>query len=264
MKKLLIVDGNSLEGNLNIKKFKGLTYVPLFTKTINKCGQYKIDAIYPTKKNFILPRINDLKQYDGILWTGSSLSINATWEFIESQIKLCELCFQSQTPIYGSCWGLQVAVYTAGGKVAVSKDGYEIGIMENLKLTDEGKNHFLFKNKNNPISSFCVHKDYIEQIPQNSIILAYNSFCPVQALEIKYKGGVFVGVQYHPEFDINQMLSTYERLKNTLYENQYFNSKRDYAKEINDLKNKIETNIDAFYNNEVYRILEIKNWLDTL
>ena len=32
MKKLLILDGNSVEGNLNIKKFKGLTYVPLFTK----------------------------------------------------------------------------------------------------------------------------------------------------------------------------------------------------------------------------------------
>ena len=228
-------------------------------KTINKCGKYEIDAIYPTKKDFILARINDLKQYDGILWTGSSLSINETWEFIESQIKLCELCFQSQIPIYGSCWGLQVAVYTAGGKVVFSKNGYEIGIMENLKLTHEGKNHFLFKNKNNPISSFCVHKDYIEQIPQNSTILAYNNFCPVQALEIKYKGGIFVGVQYHPEFDINQMFSTYERLKNILYDNQYFNSHGDYSKEITYLKN-----IDAFYNNEVYRILEITNWLDTL
>jgi len=264
MKKVLIVDGNNTTGNLNIEKFKGLTYVPLFTKAINKCGEYEIDAMYPTHEDFIMPSIEQLQSYDGILWTGSSLSVNETPEYVDPQIKLCALCFESKTPIYGSCWGLQVAVKTAGGKVSSSKKGYEIGIMKNLDLTPEGEKHFLFKNKKTPISSFCVHKDYIEQIPANSTLLASNSFCPVQALEIRYKGGTFIGVQYHPEFDNNQMFSTYERLKDMLYKSEYFKNTQDYEKEVTYVKDKIEKNIDAFYNDEVYRILEIKNWLDSL
>lgn len=264
MKRLLLVDGNNEKGNLNIEKFKGLTYVPLFTKAINNCGEYEIEALYPAYKDFVLPTVNDLKKYDGILLTGSSLSVNETPQFVEAQLELCELCFQSQVPIYGSCWGLQVAVHTAGGKVSSSPKGYEIGIMGNLNLTSQGKEHFLFKNKKNPISSFCVHKDYIEEIPPNSIVLAHNSFCPVQALEINYKGGSFVGVQYHPEFDVNQMFSTYERLKDMLYKSKYFNNRGDYEKEIIYLEKEINKNIDAFYNDEVYRILEIKNWLEII
>jgi len=264
MKKLLIVDGNTEEGNLNIHKFSGLTYVPLFTKVVQLCGEYEIDALYPTHENFIMPSIDTLKKYDGILWTGSSLSINETKQYVAPQLQLCDKCFESQTPIYGSCWGLQVAVATAGGVVSSSPKGYEIGVMSALQLSPEGEKHFLYKNKKNPIKSFCVHKDYVEKLPPNSTLLASNSFCTVQAAQIQYKGGTFVGVQYHPEFDIPQMFSTYKRLEQMLFQSKYFNEKKEYEDEIKKLEDSIKKNIEAFYGDEVYGILEIKNWLDTL
>ncbi len=264
VKKLLVVDGNTDQGSSNIKNFEGLTYVPLFTKAIQTIGDYEIDAAYPTREGFIQPSIDELKKYDGILWTGSSLSVNDTPEFVEPQIELCQNAFKSQTPIYGSCWGLQVAVAASGGKVKSAQAGYEIGVMEKLTLTKEGKDHYLFKNKAEPISSYCVHKDYIEEIPQDSTLLAFNEFCPVQALEIRHKGGVFVGVQYHPEFDSKQMISTYNRLHDLLLKSEYFSNSSEHLNEVTALEDEIKNNEDAFYNNEKYRLLEIKNWLDTL
>ena len=136
--------------------------------------------------------------------------------------------------------------------------------MDSLSLTQEGKEHYIFKNKSEPISSFCVHKDYIEEVPKNSTLLAFNEFCPVQALEIKYKGGVFVGVQNHPEFDSNQMISTYHRLHDLLLKSKYFSSSSEHLCAIGELEDEIEKNENAFYNNEKYRLLEIRNWLDTL
>jgi len=264
VKKLLIVDGNTDQGSSNIENFGGLSYVPLFTKAIETCGQFEIDASYPTREGFKQPSINELKKYDGILWTGSGLSVNDTPEFVKPQIELCQNAFESKTPIYGSCWGLQIAVAASGGKVGSAEAGYEIGVTKQLSLTKEGKKHFLFKNKSEPISSYCVHKDYIEELPANSTLLAFNEFCPVQALEINHKGGVFVGVQYHPEFDTKQMFSTYNRLHDLLLKSEYFANSTEHGAEILALEKEIEKNEDAFYHNEKYRLLEIKNWLDSL
>ena len=52
MKKLLIIEGNTDKDSLNIQKFKGLSYVPLFTKSIEIIGEYQIDALYPTRNDF--------------------------------------------------------------------------------------------------------------------------------------------------------------------------------------------------------------------
>ena len=263
MKKLLIIEGNTDKDSLNIQKFKGLSYVPLFTKSIEIIGEYQIDALYPTRNDFEQISIKDLQKYDGILWTGSGLSVNETPNLVQPQIQLCKNAFEAKVPMYGSCWGLQIAVGAAGGKVASFEAGYEIGIMKKLTLTKEGKEHYLFKNKTEPISSFCVHKDYIEELPLNSTLLAFNEFCPVQALEINYKGGTFVGVQYHPEFDVKQMLSTFERLEEKLIQSAYFKNNEAYNTEITNMKKEILNKKD-FYNNDLYRLLEISNWLKNL
>jgi len=264
MKKLLIIEGNTDEDSLSIEKFKGLSYVPLFTKAIKSIGDYEIDALYPTREDFKQVSIEELKKYDGILWTGSALSVNESAKYVDPQILLCKNAFESHVPIYGSCWGLQVAVVAAGGKVSAFKKGYEVGIMKELNVTKEGKEHYLFKNKSGAISSFCVHRDYIEELPTNSTLLASNEFCPVQALEINYKGGIFVGVQYHPEFDSAQMLSTYKRLEKKLIQSGYFKNNDEYKNEIRALEEELVNNKKAFYNNEKYRLLEISNWLENL
>ncbi len=264
MKKILIIDGNTDQASLNIEKFNGLNYLSLFTKAIETVGNYDIEALYPAREDFKQISIEDLQKYDGILWTGSALSVNETPKLVEPQIQLCKNAFEANVPMYGSCWGLQVAVVASGGKVSASKKGYEIGIMKELKLTKEGREHYVFNNKSEPIVSFCVHKDSVEELPPHSTLLASNSFCSVQALEIRHKGGTFVGVQYHPEFDTKQMLSTYKRLKEQLISSGYFKNCEAYKKEVTDLEEEILSDKKAFYNSEKYRLLEISNWLKQL
>ena len=250
MKKILIIESNTQKACENIEEYNALRYSELFKKLINILGDYEIDIICPMFKNFLMPSIKDLKKYKAILITGSALCVNDAE--VNIQMKLCEKAFVSKTPIYGSCFGFQLAVKVAGGEVYSDKSVYEIGILENLQLTKEGAKHFLFKNIST--KSFCTHKDYVKKIPLNSQVLAFNNFYEVQAIEISYMGGIFVWVQYHPEFDNNQMISTYNRLKNILLENKTFENEKDFEEEIKRIQD-YEINIQKN---------EIKNFLDSL
>ena len=250
MEKILIIEANTQKACEEIEEYKDLRYSELFKKLINTFADYEIDIIYPMFKNFIMPSIKDLEKYKAIFITGSALSVNMAE--VKVQEILCKKAFKSKTPIYGSCFGLQLAVKVAGGEVYSDNKAYEIGILKNLQLTKEGEKHFLFKNIKT--KSFCTHKDYVKKLPLNSQVLAFNDFYEVQAIEISYMGGIFVGVQYHPEFDNNQMISTYRRLKNILLENKTFENEEEFEREIKRIQD-YEINIQKN---------EIKNFLDSL
>lgn len=250
MDKILIIEANTEKACEKIEEYKALRYSELFKKLIKTLGDYKIDIICPMFKNFVLPSVKDLEKYKAIIITGSVLSVNSAE--VKIQEILCEKSFKSKTPIYGSCFGLQLAVKVAGGEIYSDKSLYEIGILKNLQLTKEGETHFLYNNINT--KSFCTHKDFVKKLPLNSSILAFNDFCKVQALEILYMGGRFVGVQYHPEFDQKQMISTYYRLKNILLKNKHFKNEKEFIEEIKRIQD-FEINVERN---------EIKNFLESL
>ena len=45
--------------------------------------------------------------------------------------------FKRKNKIFGSCWGLQVLVTAAGGKVRKNPNGLEAILAKNIKLSDE-------------------------------------------------------------------------------------------------------------------------------
>ncbi len=46
----------------------------------------------------------------------------------------------------------------------------------------------------------AIHLDAIAELPGQATVLASNEMAPVQAAEIRHEGGLFWGVQYHPDF----------------------------------------------------------------
>ena len=48
-------------------------------------------------------------------------------------------------------------------------------------------------------------------MPGHSVLLASNAHSAVQAIEITHDGGTFWGVQYHPEYGLDQMAAIIER-----------------------------------------------------
>ena len=62
-------------------------------------------------------------------------------------------------PQIGSCWGIQLANYAAGGKVEPHPKGREMGIATKIRLTEEGKKHPMFNGKPEVYSHFVSHDD---------------------------------------------------------------------------------------------------------
>src|SRR5579862_6277927 len=58
-----------------------------------------------------------LESFDGAAITGSALCIPDGGPPVTRQVELVRAVFEAGVPIFGSCWGLQVAVTAAGGSV---------------------------------------------------------------------------------------------------------------------------------------------------
>lgn len=164
------------------------------------------DVLLPSDFGVKMPGEKELEKYSGILWTGCNLSIYDEEDTsVQKQIVLAKLCYEIGIPSFGSCWGLQMSVVAAGGKVAPNPLGKEMGLARKIKLTPEGEKHPLFKGKPSVYEAYISHDDIVTEIPEGGVVLASNDFTPVQALAVTHKKGTFWSVQYHPEYNLHEM-----------------------------------------------------------
>ena len=164
------------------------------------------DVLLPSDFGVQMPGEGELEGYSGILWTGCNLSIYDEEDAsVQKQIALAKLCYEIGIPSFGSCWGLQMSVVAAGGKVAPNPLGKEMGLARKIKLTSEGEEHPLFKGKPSVYEAYISHDDIVTEIPEGAVVLAGNDFTPVQALAVTHKKGTFWSVQYHPEYNLHEM-----------------------------------------------------------
>jgi GMP synthase (glutamine-hydrolysing) len=248
--KLLIVEGNNEETRVKREGYGIKPYHLTFREMLRfLVPKARTDVAFPTDKGKNLPSISQLKEYDGVLWTGSSLSVLEDIPDVNRQLTFAETIFESGVPFYGSCWGMQVATVVSGGKVALSGNGLEFGISKPIELTELGKASPFFTNRNSGYSALCIHFDEIAKLPENAQVLASNPHSKVQAMTFRYKNAQFFGVQYHPEFKTSDMALITSFLSERLVKSGTFNSetevlqfsdrltqKKNIPKEITDYK----------------------------
>jgi GMP synthase (glutamine-hydrolysing) len=140
-----------------------------------------------------------LGDFDGIVITGSPLSVYKRRPEVTRQIELARDAFQSGVPMYGSCWGLQLMTAALGGVVRLNPEGRELGVARNIAPTEAGCEHFLFSGKPKAFDALCSHQDDVATLPPDAVVLASNGVSAIQAAEIRRGASHFVGVQYHPE-----------------------------------------------------------------
>lgn len=145
-------------------------------------------------------------QYDGVLWTGCNLTIyHDDDERVTRQIPLAKKAYEVGTPQFGSCWGLQMAVVAAGGKVEPNPLGREMGLARKIHITGVGHDHPLMKGKPPVYSGFISHVDQVTELPEDADLLATNDFTHVQAVAVRHGKGEFWATQYHPEYDLYEV-----------------------------------------------------------
>ena len=258
--RLLVVEGNKRDTWVRRELSGGIAYHKRFRTMLEYLQPgCQVEFAFPADDFASLPSIHELQSYHGVLWTGSSLHVNHPVSAVQQQLMFAERVFESRVPFYGSCWGLQVAVVVAGGKVGPCEKGREIGISEPIVLTDSGCEHPYFSGRKHQFKALCLHLDEIVELPSNSNVLAKNSHSEIQALTIRYKGSEFFGVQYHPEFKVSDLVFITKQMMPSLVEEGRFPSETSVDEFISTLLD--HNNVPEEVSNYMAHIQEIKNWL---
>jgi len=148
-----------------------------------------VDICYPADPGTNLP-IGGLEGYDGVAITGSALNVYDGGPEVTGQIGLARDVLKAKTPLFGSCWGLQVVTVAAGGTVRPNPKGREIGIGRRIALTQAGRTHPMYRGKGSVFDAVTVHLDEVEILAPGTTVLAANAQSDVQAAEIVVDGAV--------------------------------------------------------------------------
>jgi GMP synthase (glutamine-hydrolysing) len=147
-------------------------------------------------------------QYHAVGWSGSSLTVYKTEDpSIVQMGDLARRSFAQGVPQLGSCFGLQLAVATAGGVVRKNPRGKELGVARKISLSAAGRAHPMYEGKPSVFGAFSSHNDQVTHLAAGggSLLLAHNFFTPVQSAAISFLAGDFWGLQYHPEYDLHEI-----------------------------------------------------------
>ena len=147
-----------------------------------------------------LPFGTTLSDFDGVMFPGSPLHIYDPMPCVTRQIDFARAAFAAGVPVWGSCWGLQLATVALGGSVRRNPRGRELPIARAITVTEAGRAHPLLGSRPAVFDALCSHLDEIETLPPNSQVLAANEVSAIQAIAVQTASrGSFHGTQYHPE-----------------------------------------------------------------
>ena len=194
-----------------------------------------VDTASPGDPAALLPEGESLEGYDGIAITGSSLHVYNGGPEVMRQIELVRTALTTGTPIFGSCWGLQVIAAAAGGSVRKNPKGREIGFGRGIRLTEAGRKHPMYVGKLDVFNAPTVHLDEVEALPAGSTVLATNAISDVQSAEIRTNGSVAWGVQYHPEYPLRELAAIVRRIGTRLIGEGFFANEKDMCSYAEDL-----------------------------
>jgi GMP synthase (glutamine-hydrolysing) len=166
----------------------------------------RVDVAYPAEADPALPPGAARGDYDGRVWTGSSLSVRDAGDpRVRRPLELVRAALGAGLPSFGSCFAAQLAAAATGGSVRAHPRGREFGLARKIELSAAGRAHALFAGKPGVFDAWTSHGDEVAALPPGAELLASNAWSRVQALAVRRGRGSFVAVQYHPEFDLREI-----------------------------------------------------------
>src|SRR6185437_7919465 len=270
--RLLVIEGNTAHGRALYSAAGGAPPSESYAKLLRELLPGAIvDICYPADAGVNLPDRMGLEGYDGVALTGSSLNIYEGGDEITRQIELARAVYESSTPVFGSCWGLQVLTTAAGGVVRKNPKGREIGFGRRIQLTPTGRDHPMYGDKPGVFEAVTVHLDEVETLAPDMEVLASNGMSQVQAAEIRVNGTTAWAVQYHPEYTLHDMASTIRRYGKRMVDDGFFSNESEllhYAHELELLHTDPHNKALAWRHgltggvlDKPMRVKEIANWI---
>jgi GMP synthase (glutamine-hydrolysing) len=147
-----------------------------------------------------------LDGYDGVVVSGSPLSLTEPTEWMERAAERVVSAGQKGVPVLGVCFGHQLLAHGLGTKVVRNPLGKELGTRE-VTLTEAGQLDPLFVGAGARLVVQQTHEDMVGEVPRGATLLATNDACLVQA----FAHGTMRGVQFHPEMNAASIRATIEK-----------------------------------------------------
>ncbi|MEO1108544.1 MAG: type 1 glutamine amidotransferase [Pseudomonadota bacterium] len=200
----------------------------------------------------------DLQGMDGIIFTGSGVHWSVDAPDGAAQHDAMEFALSANLPIWGSCNGLQLAMFVLGGAVGASPVGMEVGMARDLAVTEDGAVHPMMAGRVSGFAVPCIHRDEVQVLPDGAMLLAENTHSKVQAVAYECDGIRFWGVQYHPELSLKD-IGDYVRGRGIFSTHEGLADDLDDAEEDVSAAARLGTRPDQVVLHQ--RSLELANWL---
>lgn len=274
MTRLLLMEGNvaekrKLAAGLGVRSSSEIYSIAIRAHF----PQLELDIVYGADPDWCIPKGRSWSDYDGLVITGSSLHAYDKEFAVTNQIELVAQAGESGIPIFGSCWGLQIAVMAAGGTVAYNPRGREVGFARKIMTNDLGSSHPMFRGKGRVFDAPCIHYDEVIQLPGSATLLASNSHSLVQAAVVPLGRSEVWAVQYHPEFDLEQLAQLYTLYADDMVQQGFFECRdslgryvemlRALAANPSDAGLAWQLGIDEDITDDGRRRMEILNWIQS-
>jgi GMP synthase (glutamine-hydrolysing) len=251
--RVLVLDGNVAEIRARLCAILGYDTGTGYARVLRRIEpSLHIDIVTAADGDAKLPAGAGLDSYDGVTMTGSALNIYHGGAAVARQIEMAK------------------AVFAAGGEVRANPLGREFGFARRIQLSEAGREHLMFEGKPPVFEASTVHRDEIASLPPGAVVLAVNDF-GLQAASFTHGRGSFWGVQYHPEYDYNDIAGTAERYGETLVTEGMFRDAAALGAFATELRHLHANPSDApllwkhglgpGIRTEMLRLLEIRNWL---
>ncbi|CAA2107615.1 Gamma-glutamyl-L-1-hydroxyisopropylamide hydrolase [Methylobacterium bullatum] len=199
----------------SVGRSSGETYLDLLTRLAPGAT---CQRIMPADADSALPLGETPGGYDAVFFSGSPLALYEGTPEVRRAVAFMRATFASGTPAFGSCAGLQLATVAAGGTVRRNRLGPEAGFARRITATEAGRAHPMLAGRPAAYDAPSIHTDEVETLPAGAALLASNRSTTVQAAEIRHAGGVFWGVQYHPEIGLDEVAGALRRQADDLVE----------------------------------------------
>lgn len=221
--RLLVVEGNTATDRARHAGSRGATPSQAYAEVLRDLApDAVVDIAFPADRGANLPDSGGLAGYDGVALTGSSLNLYDMTPEIRAQVDLAREVLASGTPVFGSCWGLQVLTTAAGGVVRRNPKGREMGFARKIVPTEAGRSHPMLAGRPVAYDAPAVHLDEVETMAPGTTLLASNAMSAVQAVEIRVGAAVAWAVQYHPEFSLAEVAAIGRAIGPRLTEEGFF------------------------------------------
>jgi GMP synthase (glutamine-hydrolysing) len=162
----------------------------------------------------------DLDDWSGVILGGGPYNVSdppesksETQQRAESELlSLVEEIVNKDFPFLGCCYGVGTLGTVIGA--TVDRSYPEPVAAVTVTLTDAGREEPLFAELPDVFDAFGGHKEAASSLPSDAVRLAWSPDCPVQAFRV---GGNVYATQFHPELDLQGILTRIDVYKNYGY-----------------------------------------------